>query len=69
MGNLIKEQRIFLIISALYLLAGSVGLFVFEKGDVVIWLNQHHSGFWDLFFKGMTLLGDGTVIVVAAVVL
>jgi membrane-associated phospholipid phosphatase len=53
----------------LYIIAGSIGLLVFEKGDVVIWLNQNHSAFWDVFFKGMTLLGDGTVIVAAIVVL
>lgn len=66
MINLIKQQRIFLIISALYLIAGLLGFFVLEKGDVVIWLNERHTLFGDWWFKGMTLLGDGIAIVVVA---
>jgi len=34
-------------------------LIQFSKADVHIWLNQHHSGFFDIFFKYLTNLGDG----------
>jgi membrane-associated phospholipid phosphatase len=34
-------------------------LIQFSKADVHIWLNQHHTAFFDVFFKYLTALGNG----------
>jgi membrane-associated phospholipid phosphatase len=40
-----------------------------EKGFVVLWLNQRHTAFADLFFKNATYLGDGLTVAVFGIVL
>jgi len=48
----------------LFLLAGIFLLFLFEKGDILLWINKNHCTFQDWFFKYWTYLGDGLAFVV-----
>ena len=48
----------------LFLITGLVLLSQYEKGDIVIWLNQQHNGFLDVFFKYFTFLGNGIIFVI-----
>lgn len=59
-----KTFKWFLIAYIIFLLIGSVILFIIEKGDWVIFLNQHMSPVLDTFFKYWTHLGDGIFVVV-----
>ena len=48
----------------LFLITGLVLLSQYEEGDIVIWLNQQHNGFLDVFFKYFTFLGNGIIFVI-----
>ena len=43
----------------LFLFLGSLLLLIFEKGEIFLWINQHHHPVLDQFFKYITYLGDG----------
>ena len=45
----------------MFLVMGAVLLLQIHKGDIVIWINEKHNGFLDLFFRYWTFLGDGLV--------
>ncbi|MDH5604411.1 MAG: phosphatase PAP2 family protein [Cyclobacteriaceae bacterium] len=45
----------------LFVLTGGILLLVFDKGYFVLMLNDHHSPFWDSFFKIVTYFGDGII--------
>lgn len=45
----------------LLIMAGLFGLIFYEKGSMVLWFNERHSGFLDFFFKYITHLGDGVM--------
>lgn len=47
----IKTHLIFLIVA--------LPLLFFEKGTLVLWFNQNHTAFMDVFFKYITHLGSG----------
>lgn len=51
------------IIYYIFLAVGIVLLVLFDKGEVLLWINESHSSFQDLFFKYWTHLGDGLVFV------
>jgi len=37
-------------------------ILVYPKGELELLINQHHSGFFDVFFKYVTNLGDGVLL-------
>ncbi len=45
----------------LFLVLGFFVLVLTQKGDALIWLNNHHNKAMDLFFKYWTHLGDGLI--------
>ncbi|NVJ46415.1 MAG: phosphatase PAP2 family protein [Cytophagia bacterium] len=46
-------------LAAIYLVLGGILLVSTTHGDMVLWLNAHHSAAGDFFFKYWTHLGDG----------
>jgi membrane-associated phospholipid phosphatase len=52
-----------------YLLIGGLYILVFEKGDVVLWINHLHNPVLDIFFQYFTYLGDGFFCVFLALIL
>ena len=53
---------------AIYLVATGLLIVFTNHGDVVLWLNSHHSPFADTFFKYWTQLGDGLLLGIVALV-
>ncbi|MBO3697321.1 phosphatase PAP2 family protein [Roseivirga sp. E12] len=49
-------------LTALYFLVFGVILVLTAHGDVVLWLNERHTPFFDAFFKYWTYLGDGVLL-------
>jgi len=47
------------VIYYIFLLIGGILLFLYKKGDVLLWINKNHSEIQDQFFKYWTYLGDG----------
>jgi len=47
-----------------FLIAGALVLLLTEKGDFLLWLNEHHNSSLDIFFKYWTHLGDGLIFAV-----
>jgi membrane-associated phospholipid phosphatase len=67
----INQQPGFAIFVLLFTVACIIGLFftfIFSKTDLHATLNTYHSGFFDLFFQGITLLGDGIFAVLLSIV-
>lgn len=68
MKDLFFKNRWFFLPYALFLVVCSVLLISFSKPELHIMLNKFHSPFFDVFFKYVTHLGDGTVIAIVAVI-
>jgi membrane-associated phospholipid phosphatase len=67
----INQQPGFAIFVLLFTVAWIIGLFftfIFPKTDLHLTLNTFHSGFFDLFFQGITLFGDGIFAVLLSIV-
>lgn len=60
MKQIIKDNRWFLWPYVLFLVAANSIMNVTDKGDAFLFINAHHSPFWDQFFRFATYLGDGT---------
>lgn len=43
----------------LYFIVGGWCFLFFEKGEIELWMNQHHHAFWDFLFYYSTSLGNG----------
>jgi len=59
----LKNTRLFNTGYLSFLLVGGILLFVFQKGDLVIWLNQYSNSTADSFFQLYTDLGLGGMFV------
>lgn len=66
--NKIKQDPFLVGTFAFWLISASIVL-LFTKGEIHLYLNQLHSTFFDVFFKYVTYLGDGILIVAAVLVL
>jgi len=55
-------------LTALYFVAGGLLLVSTTHGDLVLWLNDHHTAFGDFFFKYSTHLGDGFLLAIVALI-
>ncbi len=69
MKDLISRNRWFFLPYSVFLLICAVLLLIFSKAELHVLLNKVHSPLFDVFFKYITHLGDGTVIAILAVFL
>lgn len=71
MNKILKKSVFFIIPVVVFTLFGIFYFSLLNKGDAVIWLNEQHSPFGDIFFKLATFLGDGifTALVIIALLL
>lgn len=53
----------FLFYAIVFLIIGAVFLLGFDKGDMVLFLNENRKPFLNTFFKYLTHLGDGLIII------
>jgi len=56
-------------LTAAYFLSFGVLLVLTAHGDIVLWFNDRHTPFWDIFFKYWTYLGDGVLLGVLGLIL
>ncbi len=56
-------------LTALYFLVFGVILVSTAHGDIMLWFNEQHTPFWDIFFKYCTHLGDGALLGVLGLIL
>ncbi|MES2621611.1 MAG: phosphatase PAP2 family protein [Bacteroidota bacterium] len=54
----VKQNRIFLSLYLLFLIAGAVIIAVYEKGDEIVYINSLHNSFFNEFFKWTTRLAE-----------
>ena len=57
------------LLTALYFAVFGILLVLTTHGDIVLWLNDRHSPFLDIFFKYWTYLGDGVLLGVLGLIL
>lgn len=67
MYKIVKKSIYFTIPLILFALLGIVYFSFLNKGDAVIWLNNKHSPFWDMYFKAATFIGDGAFIAIVCI--
>jgi membrane-associated phospholipid phosphatase len=68
MKKLLSTNYWFFLPYSVFLMICGVLLVSFSKPELHILLNKAHSPFFDVFFKYMTHLGDGTVIAILAAI-
>ncbi|MFI0490795.1 phosphatase PAP2 family protein [Flavobacterium sp.] len=59
MKKLLFDLKPFLLISLIFISTALLGLLVYGKKPLHLFVNQFHSPFWDTFFKYFTNVGDG----------
>lgn len=69
LNNLIRDNLYFFVPYSLFLIIGGIFLAVYEKVDVLLWINQQHSPALDTFFFYVTLIGDGWFVGLILVIL
>ena len=69
MRQIIKDNRLFIIIYLVLWIAGVVFCMAYPKGEIHLFLNQFHSKFCDFVFKYLTFIGDGLFNIAVVVVL
>ena len=69
MKRLYEENKIFLIPLIIIILIISGILLNFNKIDIHIFINSHHSPFFDFFFKYWTFIGDGIFVTIVVILL
>jgi len=52
----------------MFLSVGALLLILFEKGDILLWVNKNHCSFQDLFYKYWTHLGDGLAFAILIII-
>ncbi len=69
MAELIKKNSLFFILFTVFILIISPFLMIFTKSEIHLFLNRFHSSFLDLFFKTITYLGDGAIMIIIGIIL
>lgn len=64
MRDSLNKNKIFLIISFLFFIGLGILLLLYNKDILHITINKHHTPFLDTFFKNITYLGSGWMILV-----
>lgn len=64
-----REHRWLFIAFSLFMMAGAIGLLLFNQGDLVLFFSNHRSYWNDLFFKSVTTMGEGYFFLIGLVLL
>jgi membrane-associated phospholipid phosphatase len=63
MSGLIRANKYYIGLFLIFVLLGGWVLTMIQKGDVVLWLDVHHTPLLDIFFKYATRMGEGLVVI------
>ena len=69
MFSLLKKNAAFFIPYLIFLCAGGIVLFLWNKTDIHLYINRYHNPTADLFFSAWTNLGLGVMIIPVALIL
>lgn len=64
-----SKLKPFLSLYAIFLSLGLFSLLFYQKGQFELWVNSFHHPFFDLFFKSITPLGDGVIVILPLLIL
>lgn len=64
-----RNNRILFVLFLLFAVAGAAGLLLFDQGALVLFFSGHRSAWGDLFFRGVTNLGEGYFFLIGLVLL
>jgi len=67
--KVLRNNIFFLFPYAIVLVISAIFLIQYDKPDIHLFLNQFHSCFADWFFRHITFLGDGILIIILALLL
>ncbi len=67
--KLIRDTRLFLGLTFLFLIASGTLTLTTEKGALVLWFNEQHNAAYNLLFRNFSFLGEGIVMAAMVVVL
>ncbi len=68
MKNFFWQNRIFLLLYALFLVAGAIIIIRFEKGDEILYFNSLHTPFFDNVFSLITRLAEWPLLALIVVI-
>lgn len=68
MKNFIEENRIFIALYLVFLVAGGILIATMERGNEILYLNSLHTPFFDTFFKYTTKLAEAPLLLLSLVV-
>ncbi len=67
--EIIKDTKSFLWAYVILLLAVLPWLIIYDKNEIQIFINQSHNKYLDIFFKYLTNLGQGYLILIVTIIL
>jgi membrane-associated phospholipid phosphatase len=67
--KVLKNNIFFLLPYVITLLIIAPFLLLYPKSEIHLWLNQHHTPFFDGFFRVITWLGNGTFLIIPGILL
>ena len=69
MIQIIKDNRLYFILFALFFIIGCILLSQINQGDVILFFSDHRSPFGDAFFRNFTKMGEEIVYIGSLIVL
>jgi len=67
--KILRNNAFFLLPYFIVLLILIPVFILYPKPEIHLWINQYNSSFYDWFFKHITFLGDGLVIIIISILL
>ena len=69
MRQILRDNRLFIIIYLVFWVAATIVCIIYPKADVHLFLNQYHCKAGDFLFKYLTYIGDGLFTLAVVVIL
>lgn len=67
--KVIREYKSFFYFYFLFMIVVGIILLIYSKEETFFFVNANYNTVWDVFFKGLTHLGDGLLFILIALVL
>lgn len=68
MKQFVTENKIFLLLQLIFLLAGGIIILFFERGSEILYVNQLHSHFFNQFFVFVTRLAEAPLLILIIII-
>lgn len=67
--RIISNNKVFFTVYLLFLIVGAATLLTIDKGDAILFFNDHRTAFWNFYFKYGTKLGEEPAYLACAILL